>query len=95
MLYSIAGAWPAMWTHKAGAQQVAVGLPSLHLCVLVPARPHTDGLQLPPCVCPILPRQICSATSRLLVHERIAPAFFVQLKKRAESIKVHPAWLLC
>ncbi|KAI7837126.1 hypothetical protein COHA_009045 [Chlorella ohadii] len=32
--------------------------------------------------------QICSATSRLLVHERIAPAFFAQLKKRAESIKM-------
>ncbi|PRW59376.1 betaine aldehyde dehydrogenase isoform A [Chlorella sorokiniana] len=32
--------------------------------------------------------QICSATSRLLVHERIAPAFFARLKKRAESIKV-------
>ena len=32
--------------------------------------------------------QICSSTSRLLVHESIADAFFRQLKKRAESIKV-------
>ena len=31
--------------------------------------------------------QICSSTSRLLVQEGIAPAFFEQLKKRAESIK--------
>ena len=31
--------------------------------------------------------QICSSTSRLLVQEGIAPAFFKQLKKRAESIK--------
>lgn len=32
--------------------------------------------------------QICSSTSRLLVHESIAPAFCAQLKRRAESIKV-------
>ena len=32
--------------------------------------------------------QICSSTSRLLVHERIAPALFARLKQRAESIKV-------
>ena len=32
--------------------------------------------------------QICSATSRLLVHKDIAPAFFARLKLRAESIKV-------
>ena len=31
--------------------------------------------------------QICSSTSRLLVQEGIAPAFYDQLKKRAESIK--------
>ena len=31
--------------------------------------------------------QICSSTSRLLVQEGVAPAFFKQLKKRAESIK--------
>lgn len=31
--------------------------------------------------------QICSSTSRLLVHERIAPALFARLKQRAESIK--------
>ncbi len=31
--------------------------------------------------------QICSSTSRLLVQEGIAPAFYEQLKKRAESIK--------
>lgn len=31
--------------------------------------------------------QICSSTSRLLVQESIAPAFYKQLKKRAESIK--------
>lgn len=31
--------------------------------------------------------QICSSTSRLLVQEGIAPAFYKQLKKRAESIK--------
>lgn len=31
--------------------------------------------------------QICSSTSRLLVQESIAPAFYEQLKKRAESIK--------
>ncbi len=32
--------------------------------------------------------QICSATSRLLVHDNIADAFYKQLKKRAESIKI-------
>ncbi len=32
--------------------------------------------------------QICSATSRLLVHADIAPAFFARLKQRAESIRV-------
>ena len=32
--------------------------------------------------------QICSATSRLLVHERIANKFYACLKQRAESIKV-------
>lgn len=32
--------------------------------------------------------QICSSTSRLLVQESIAPNFYKQLKKRAESIKV-------
>jgi hypothetical protein len=31
--------------------------------------------------------QICSSTSRLLVQEGIAPAFYEQLKKRAEFIK--------
>jgi hypothetical protein len=31
--------------------------------------------------------QICSSTSRLLVQEGVAPAFFAQLKKRTESIK--------
>jgi len=31
--------------------------------------------------------QICSSTSRLLVQEGIAPAFYEHLKKRAESIK--------
>eukprot|EP00199_Chlamydomonas_sp_CCMP681_P000647 CAMPEP_0119108230 /NCGR_PEP_ID=MMETSP1180-20130426/13534_1 /TAXON_ID=3052 ORGANISM="Chlamydomonas cf sp, Strain CCMP681" /NCGR_SAMPLE_ID=MMETSP1180 /ASSEMBLY_ACC=CAM_ASM_000741 /LENGTH=500 /DNA_ID=CAMNT_0007093821 /DNA_START=78 /DNA_END=1580 /DNA_ORIENTATION=+ len=32
--------------------------------------------------------QICSATSRLLVHKKIAPALMAQLKLRAESIKM-------
>lgn len=32
--------------------------------------------------------QICSATSRLLVHESVAPAFLAHLKKRAEAIQV-------
>ncbi|EIE20955.1 betaine aldehyde dehydrogenase [Coccomyxa subellipsoidea C-169] len=32
--------------------------------------------------------QICSATSRLLVHEDIADAFYARLKKRAENIKI-------
>lgn len=32
--------------------------------------------------------QICSATSRLLLHESIAPKFLEHLKKRAESIKI-------
>lgn len=32
--------------------------------------------------------QICSSTSRLLVQEGVAPAFYKQLKKRAESIKI-------
>ena len=32
--------------------------------------------------------QICSATSRLLVHERIADAFYARLKQRAESILI-------
>jgi acyl-CoA reductase-like NAD-dependent aldehyde dehydrogenase len=32
--------------------------------------------------------QICSATSRLLLHARIAPAFLARLKKRAEAIQV-------
>ncbi|KAL4425584.1 hypothetical protein ABPG75_009600 [Micractinium tetrahymenae] len=32
--------------------------------------------------------QICSSTSRLLVHESIAERFFRQLKKRAECIKI-------
>lgn len=32
--------------------------------------------------------QICSATSRLLVHEDVAPAFLQHLKKRAEAINV-------
>lgn len=32
--------------------------------------------------------QICSATSRLLVHESVAPRFYQQLRKRAESIRV-------
>lgn len=32
--------------------------------------------------------QICSATSRLLVHERIADKFHTRLKLRAESIKI-------
>ena len=32
--------------------------------------------------------QICSATSRLVVHERIADRFFARLKQRAESIKI-------
>ena len=32
--------------------------------------------------------QICSSTSRLLVHESIAEAFYKQLKMRAESLKV-------
>ena len=32
--------------------------------------------------------QICSSTSRLLVHEAIAPAFNARLKTRAESIKI-------
>lgn len=32
--------------------------------------------------------QICSSTSRLLVQESVAPAFYAQLKKRAESIKL-------
>ena len=31
--------------------------------------------------------QICSATSRLLVHERIAEKFYARLKQRAESIQ--------
>ena len=31
--------------------------------------------------------QICSSTSRLLVQDGIADAFYKQLKKRAESIK--------
>lgn len=38
------------------------------------------------------PVQICSATSRLLVHRDIAPAFFAQLKRRAEGIKVGARW---
>ena len=32
--------------------------------------------------------QICSATSRLLVQERIAYKFYARLKQRAESIKI-------
>jgi betaine-aldehyde dehydrogenase len=32
--------------------------------------------------------QICSATSRLLVHESIAPAFYDRLRERAQSIKI-------
>lgn len=32
--------------------------------------------------------QMCSATSRLLLQESIAPQFFALLKQRAESIKV-------
>ena len=32
--------------------------------------------------------QICSATSRLLVHESIADKFYARLKQRAESIKI-------
>lgn len=32
--------------------------------------------------------QICSSTSRVLVHERVAPAFYRQLKRRAEAIKI-------
>lgn len=32
--------------------------------------------------------QICSATSRLLVHEDIADAFYARLKQRAETIKI-------
>ncbi|BDA42516.1 betaine aldehyde dehydrogenase 2 [Coccomyxa sp. Obi] len=32
--------------------------------------------------------QICSATSRLLVHEDIADAFYARLKQRAENIKI-------
>lgn len=32
--------------------------------------------------------QICSATSRVLVQESIADAFYAQLKKRAESIPI-------
>lgn len=57
-------------------------------------------LATPPCLLHRLRRfgifwtvgQICSATSRLLVHESIAPAFYTQLKKRAESIKVRALW---
>ena len=32
--------------------------------------------------------QICSATSRVLVQEGIADAFYAQLKKRAEAIPI-------
>ena len=32
--------------------------------------------------------QVCSATSRLLVHSSIAEAFHAQLKQRAEEIKI-------
>lgn len=32
--------------------------------------------------------QICSATSRLVVHERIADKFYARLKQRAESINI-------
>ena len=32
--------------------------------------------------------QICSSTSRLLVHESIADRFYAHLKKRAESVMV-------
>lgn len=32
--------------------------------------------------------QICSSTSRLLLHEGIADRFLALLKQRAESIKV-------
>ncbi len=32
--------------------------------------------------------QICSSTSRLLVQEGIAQAFYARLKQRAESIKI-------
>lgn len=32
--------------------------------------------------------QICSATSRLLLHSSIAPAFLKRLKERAESIRI-------
>jgi betaine-aldehyde dehydrogenase len=31
--------------------------------------------------------QICSATSRLLVHADVAPSFLAHLKKRAEAIR--------
>ena len=34
--------------------------------------------------------QICSATSRLLVHERVAEAFLARLKSRAQQIRVLP-----
>ena len=32
--------------------------------------------------------QICTATSRLIVHESIAPQFYKLLKERAESIPI-------
>jgi acyl-CoA reductase-like NAD-dependent aldehyde dehydrogenase len=32
--------------------------------------------------------QVCSATSRLLVHEKIASQFLAMLKERAESIRI-------
>ncbi len=63
----------------------------------------TNDLRFPcsPSPAPLLPfqfgafwtnGQICSATSRLLVHEDVAPAFLQHLKKRAEAINVRGAW---
>lgn len=68
-------------------------LHNVGLRLLISASSGGQGLEAlaPPPVCPrcpLHPAQICSSTSRLLVHKGIADSFFRQLKKRAESIKV-------
>jgi hypothetical protein len=58
-------------------QPAALGRPKrLH------ARPPLPPRTAPPA------GQICSSTSRILVHESVAPAFYERLKERARSIRV-------
>ncbi len=64
----------------------------LHLCCCMHAYLHCQlkghSHATPQFGCFWTNGQICSATSRLLVQEGIAEAFFAQLKKRAESIPI-------